>query len=154
MSTDSSLSPALTPAGKGITAHAFGEEVTFHLTGEQTGGRYTQWVETTPPGVGPPPHFHTREDEWFYVLEGTVSFLKGGAWQEVGPGTSAFMPKNSVHAFKNTGTTPLRMIITTAPSGFETFFTRCAAEFAKEGGPDMPRLVEIAAEHGIHFVNE
>jgi hypothetical protein len=43
------------------------------------------------------------------------------------------------------------MLITTAPSGFETFFTRCATEFANPAGPDMQRIMEISAEHGIHF---
>jgi hypothetical protein len=48
------------------------------------------------------------------------------------------------------GEVPLRMLITTAPSGFETFLTRCAAEFANPEGPDMPRIMEISAEHRIH----
>ena len=145
------LHPTIVPSGQNPAIHAFGEEVVFHLTGEQTGGAFTQWVETTPPGAGPPPHWHTNEDEWFFVLEGRVSFLTDGVWHEAGPGAAAFMPKNSVHAFKNVGDVPLRMLITTAPSGFETFFTRCATEFANPSGPDMPRIMEISAEHGIHF---
>jgi hypothetical protein len=40
----------------------------------------------------------------------------------------------------------------TTPSGFEKFFARCAEEFAKPGGPNMPRIIEIGVEHGIHFV--
>ena len=87
------------------------------------------------------------------MLEGSASFLADGAWHEAGAGAAAFMPKNSVHAFKNVGNVPLRMLITTAPSGFETFFTRCAAEFANPAGPDMPRIMEISAEHGIHFAS-
>jgi hypothetical protein len=44
------------------------------------------------------------------------------------------------------------MLIATAPSEFEKFFARCAAEFAKPGGPDMSRMIEIEVEHGIHFL--
>lgn len=135
------------------TLRAFGEEIHLYLTGEETGGRFTQWLEITPPGGGPPPHYHTGEDEWFHVLEGTVSFFRDGIWQEAGPGTSVWCPRESIHAFKNTGESPSRMLLTTAPSGFEIFFARAAEEFAKPGGPDMPRAFEIAAEHGIHFVN-
>lgn len=145
-------SPVLVSSASQPPVHAFGEEVVFLLTGEQTGGALTQWIETTPPGVGPPPHWHENEDEWFNVLEGRVSFLTDGVWHEVGPGATAFVPKNAVHAFKNVGDAPLRMLITTAPSGFEIFFTRCAAEFANPAGPDMDRILEISAEHGIHFV--
>jgi quercetin dioxygenase-like cupin family protein len=151
MNQSPGIPPVLVASGQTQAVHAFGEEAVFHLTGEQTGGAFTQWIETTPPGAGPPPHWHTNEDEWFYVIEGRVSFLADGEWHEAEAGAAAFMPKNAVHAFKNTGDVPLRMLITTAPSGFEVFFTRCAAEFAKPGGPDMPRIVEIGAEHGIHF---
>ncbi|HEY1084908.1 MAG TPA: cupin domain-containing protein [Prosthecobacter sp.] len=147
-----SLSPALVPAGQGRLVRAFGEELQFHLTGAETGGAYAQWVETTPPGGGPPPHYHTGEDEWFYVLEGTVSFFKDGAWSEVGPGAGAYLPRNSVHTFKNTGETPLRMVVTVAPAGFETFMTRCEEVWNQPGAPDMERILQISAEHGIHFV--
>lgn len=143
---------AIHPASPDRVLHAFGEEVHFYLTGKETGGRFAQWLEITPPGGGPPPHYHTNEDEWFYVLQGTVSFFHDGKWQEAGPGARVWCPRHSVHAFKNTGDTPTQMILTTAPSGFEEFFARAAAEFARPGEPDMPRILEIAAEHGIHFV--
>jgi len=128
---------------------AFGEEIHLYLTGEKTGGRFTEWLEITPPGGGPPPHYHTGEDEWFHVLEGTVSFFRDGTWQEAGPGTSVWCPRESIHAFKNTGESASRMLLTTAPSGFEIFFARAAEEFAKPGGPDMPRALEIAPSTGF-----
>ena len=115
MNPPPSLHPTIVPSGQNPAIHAFGEEVVFHLTGEQTGGAFTQWVETTPPRAGPPPHWHTNEDEWFFVLEGRVSLLTDGVWHEAGLGAAGFMPKNSVHAFKNVGEVPLRMLITTAP---------------------------------------
>ncbi|MDI1315514.1 cupin domain-containing protein [Prosthecobacter sp.] len=145
--------PVITPPGQGRIVRAFGEEVEFVLTGEQTGERFTQWIETTPPGVGPPPHYHTLEDENFYVMEGSPEFFHDGRWTAVTAGSVVFMPKGEVHAFRNAGTTTLKMLITTVPSGFETFFTRCAEEFAKEGGPDMAQITDIAAKHGIHFVH-
>jgi quercetin dioxygenase-like cupin family protein len=134
--------------------HAFGEEVTILLDGEQTVGKLTMWTEITPPGGGPPPHQHVNEDEVFHVIEGRVAFLSGGEWHEVGPGGAAYMPRGVVHTFKNVGDQPSRMLISTTPSGFERFFARCADEFAKPGGPDMSRIAQIGAKHGIHFVQE
>ncbi len=146
------LSPAIVQPGAGRVLRAFGEEVTFLLGPEHTGGALFEFVEVTPPGGGPPPHYHEREDEWFYVLEGRVSFLAGGKWTETSPGATVFVPRQSVHTFKNTGSTPSKMLVHTSPSGFEKFFAAAAAEFARPGGPDMNRAVQIAAEHGIHFV--
>jgi quercetin dioxygenase-like cupin family protein len=131
---------------------AFGEEVTILLDGERTGGKLTAWMEVTPPGGGPPPHYHSIEDETFHVIEGRAGFLVNGELREVGPGGSAFMPHGAVHTFKNVGDQPLKMFITTTPSGFEKFFARCGEEFVKPGGPDMQRVVQIGAEHGIHFL--
>lgn len=132
---------------------AFGEEVMIHLDGERTGGKLTMWTEITPPGGGPPPHYHLNEDETFHVLEGRVAFLMDREWHDVGPSGTAFMPRGVVHTFKNVGDEPLSMLIMTMPSGIERFFARCAEEFAKPGEPsEMARLVEIGAQHGIHFL--
>jgi quercetin dioxygenase-like cupin family protein len=145
------LAPSIIPPGKAKTYAAFGDEATFLLTGEQTGGRYTMFSYIVSPGGGPPPHRHDGEDEWFLVLEGEAEFYEGGIWTAVPAGGAVFMPRGSVHTFRNAGDRPLKLLIHTAPSGFETFFSRCAAEFENEGGPDMARIFAIAAEHGIVF---
>ncbi|MBA2432631.1 MAG: cupin domain-containing protein [Chthoniobacterales bacterium] len=147
-----SLPPFSAPASEARVLRAFGEEVILHLDSESTGGTLNLWTEITPPGGGPPPHYHEREDEWFLVQEGRVSFLGNGEWQEFGPGAVIFTPRGNVHAFKNVGTTPSRMLLSTTPGGFDKFFGRCEEEFARRGGPEMERVVAIAAEHGIHFI--
>ncbi len=146
--------PIVVKPGEKPVLHAFGEEVTVLLDGEQTGGRLTMWIETTPPGGGPPLHFHINDDETFHVLEGTIAFYQNSKWDEVGPGGSAFVPRGQVHTFKNIGDATSRMLISTAPAGFDVFFSRCAEEFARPQGPDMPHVMEIAAEHGIHFLKD
>ena len=147
-------SAILVEPGGGQTLHVFGEEITVLLTGEQTGGRLSLWHEITPPGGGPPPHFHINDDEAFYVLEGRIAFFQNSRWEEVGEGGSAFVPRGQLHTFKNQGDKPARMLLSTSPGGFDVFFTRCAPEFAKASGPDMSRVYEMAAEHGIHFVSK
>ena len=153
MNTPPSLSPCVVPPSAGKVIRAFGDEVTVHLSGTDTGGQFTMWTNVTPPGGGPPPHYHRNEDEWFFPLEGRVEFFKDNVWTEVPMGTAVFMPRGVVHAFRNPGDKPLRILIHTKPSGFETFFARCAEEFAKSSPPDMSRIVEISAEHGIHYLD-
>jgi len=150
--TMSDNSGTIIAKGDARVLHAFGEEVIIHLDGERTAGKLTMWTEVTPPGGGPPQHYHLNEDETFHVLEGRVAFFLNGEWREIGPGGAAFMPRGVVHTFKNVGDQPSRMLLTTMPSGFEEFFARCAAEFARPGGPDMARIIEIGVEHGIHFL--
>ena len=144
--------PVIVRADQGQALRAFGEEVSVKLGAAHTGGSLSLWVETTPPGGGPPPHFHEREDELFLVHRGRVQFLVEGQWVEPGEGAAVYVPRGNVHAFRNAGDAPSVMWILTTPAGFETFFSRCAAEFAKAGGPDMNRVVSISGEHGIHFL--
>ncbi len=154
MSDTPAFPPSIVPAGSGAVHHAFGEEVTFHLTGEQTGGQLCVWSEKVPPGGGPPPHLHLNEDEWFVVREGTFEFLVEGEWREVTPGGAVYVPRKAVHTFRNSGDGPGLLQVSTSPAGFETFFSRCAEVFQSPEGPDMERIMQIAAEHGIHFVTE
>jgi mannose-6-phosphate isomerase-like protein (cupin superfamily) len=60
---------------EGRVLHAFDEEVIIHLDGERTDGKLTMWTEVTPPGGGPPPHYHLNEDETFRVLEGRAAVI-------------------------------------------------------------------------------
>ena len=131
---------------------AFGDEMHLHLDGAQTGQRLSLWTNVTPPGGGPPPHYHLHEDEIFVVLEGKARFYDNGQWSDVPVGGVVFAPRGSVHTFQNVGETPLRLQISATPSGFENFFARCAEEFNRGGAPDMARIVEISAEYGIHYV--
>lgn len=142
----------LIPPHAAPVIRAFGDEMILHLGSSETGGRYTMFTLVTPPGGGPPPHAHRDEDEWFLVLEGRAEFLANGEWTGASPGTAVFAPRGSVHGFRNTGDTPLRMLVQTAPAGFEIFFARCAEVFTRPGPPDMPLLAQIAGEHGIRFV--
>ena len=145
------LPPVFSSLSGGRVLHAFGEEVTVHLDSESTGGTLSLWSEVTPPGGGPPPHYHVNEDEWFIVQEGRVEFFSDGQWKGFPPGSIVFMPRTHVHAFRNIGDQPSRMLLATAPGGFDRYFARCAEEFAKPGEPDMERIIAISAEHGIHF---
>jgi quercetin dioxygenase-like cupin family protein len=144
--------PTVVLPGAAQTLQAFGDEVLIHLGGAETGGKYSVFTSITPPGGGPPPHYHNNEDEWFFPLEGRVEFFLDGSWKEVPLGSLVFVPRDMVHTFRNCGDRPSKILTQTAPSGFEIFFERCAAEFAKSGPPDMDRIIEISAEHGIHYV--
>ena len=73
-----------------------------------------------------------------------MSFLREGAWHDVDRGGVVFMPKNSVHTFKNIGDTPSRVLIGTSRQGFEKFLKRCAEEFATREGPDPKRIEAFA----------
>src|SRR5213079_1739227 len=107
---------------EGRTVAVVGDVYRFLATGAETNGKYALWEAIVPPGGGPPPHVHSREEEGFYILEGEITFLVGDKHLVAKAGTFANMPVGTLHAFKNESDRPARMLISVAPAGLERMF--------------------------------
>ena len=79
---------------QGRTIAVVGDAYRFLATGDDTDGKYAIWEAIVPPGGGPPPHVHSREEEGFYILEGEITFQIGGAAVVAPWGTSTPTSKN------------------------------------------------------------
>jgi len=133
----------LKPGDKAPVTRGAGDEYRYLATGAHTNGSYFAMEALVPPGGGPPPHVQTREDELFYVLEGTVTFWADDEEVEAGPGTFLNIPRGVKHNFLNRSDADVRMLILFAPAGIEGMFSAMNEE------PD--RYQEIAAEWGVSF---
>src|SRR4051812_49948011 len=109
--------PVIRKPAQGRTVAVVGDVYRFLATGEDTNGRYALWEAIVPPGGGPPPHVHSREEEGFYVLEGEITFTIAGKRRVAGAGVFANMPVGTPHSFKNESSQPARMLISVAPAG-------------------------------------
>jgi quercetin dioxygenase-like cupin family protein len=72
-------------------------------------------------GEEPPLHIHNREDEWFYLLHGEVTFHVGDENYRGTPGTFVSFPRGIAHTFTIESPTA-RMVIIVTPGGFEQMF--------------------------------
>ena len=107
------------------------------------GGAGVMLEAVVPPGAGPPPHAQTREEEGFYMLEGTLTFYPDGEEVVAGPGTFLHVPRGVVHNFQNLTDESARVLIWFAPAGIEEMFSKMAA--------DPERYLQIGAEYGVTF---
>lgn len=125
-----------------------GIEHFIRLSRADTGGALSLFEVPMPVGAGIPPHIHTREDETFYILEGTVAFTIAGQRHEAATGTTVYGPRGIPHGYETLGG-PARMLVIVQPGGIEELF----AELARLPGPapDMARLAEICGRYGISF---
>jgi mannose-6-phosphate isomerase-like protein (cupin superfamily) len=136
-----------------------GDQYTFFATGAQTGGAYFLFEALVPPDGGPPPHIHHREQESYYILEGTLDITLGETVLKVSPGDFVHIPRGTVHAFRNTGETAARMLLLCVPSGLEKFFEE-ALEPVQDPSASPPlnreevnaRLRAAGPRHGVEFV--
>jgi len=141
----------IVPPGKGEVLSLVGETMRILADSSQTDGKSVVIEETTPPGGGPALHRHNREDEIFFVVEGTLKFVVDGKQSVVGAGGFVFAPRNSVHAFVNIGTTPSRMLIACWPGGLEQPF-READRLTREGALTHEALDAVFAKVGVEFL--
>jgi quercetin dioxygenase-like cupin family protein len=143
-------------AGFGKTYSAVGDKYVMLATGEQTGNTYCLSEATVPPGGGPPAHYHTREEETFYVIEGEITFTVESRTVIGGPGTFVQIPRGMPHAFKNQSSAPVRMLIQCVPAGFDKFMAEFATELpSPDASPLLPspaeieKVLRIAPQYGI-----
>jgi quercetin dioxygenase-like cupin family protein len=104
----------------------------FKADGAETAGRYSiseWWLE--PRTRGPGAHAHP-EDDIFYVLEGTMSFLVAGDWIDAPKGAFVLVPGGVIHDFENRGAARAGVLNVSVPGGFEE---------------DMPPIRQWFAEH-------
>lgn len=141
-------------AGEGPVYWGPGDQIRFILTGAQTGGAFFLAEVLVPPGGGPPPHIHEREDETFYLLQGTLTVQVGDQTLAVSQGDCAHLPRGIVHSFRNTGKENARILATATPAGIENFFVE--AFYPAVEGKEPPlvtpelisRLMAASAKYG------
>jgi quercetin dioxygenase-like cupin family protein len=138
-------SSLLVRANEGRPSRAFGHAIVVLLNGKQTGGKFTTFLNITPPGGGPRPHYHER----FHIIEGQVSVLMNGTWTDLFPGDCVYSSRSSVHGFKNNMDRPIRVFINIAHAGFEHFFAEAGEEWAQPE-LDMSHITTIAEKYGLH----
>ncbi len=139
---------------QGRTLGIVGDIYRFLATGDETDGRYTTFEATVPPGGGPPPHVHSREDETFYVLEGEITFQIGEQRVIAKPGTFVHMPIGQPHAFKNETDQAAKMLISLTPAGLEGYFFEVGQPLESELPPkptqeEIEKLMAVAPRYGI-----
>lgn len=135
-----------------------GDRVEILIATEESGGTVALVDVTVPPGGGPPLHVHTREDETFHVLEGEVTFHRGGETVVARAGDTVFGPRGVPHRYHNASGAPARMLVAITPGGFDRYF-RAVGTPVVPGEPAPPvtpeliaRLLAAAEGFGLRFL--
>jgi quercetin dioxygenase-like cupin family protein len=127
-------------------------------TAEQTNGELSIVEMTEPPGAQAPLHVHHREDETFYILEGSATLYVGDETIEVRAGDVAFGPRDVPHRY-DVGPEGCRMLFICTPGGFERLvhdMSRPAESLtlppALDEEPDWEHVARVAKENGCELL--
>jgi mannose-6-phosphate isomerase-like protein (cupin superfamily) len=132
------LKPYLLRPGEDFPGCAEGVKASVH----STGGAFTL-IESHSAG-GAPWHVHTREDEFFYVVEGEIIVWCGKEEFRAGPRSFVFLPRGIPHAWDVTSRTKATVLMMTVPAMLDEFLR----EF-HHAAPDQRNTV--AQKYGITF---
>ena len=124
--------------------------VRFMIDGSEADERFSL-VEhpMSPRALAAPLHRHNREDEYSYVLEGSLGALLGDEVVVGKPGDLIFKPRGQWHTFWNAGDQPARILEIISPGGFEGYFDGMVELLGHGGPPDPAAVVRLAGEYGL-----
>jgi mannose-6-phosphate isomerase-like protein (cupin superfamily) len=113
--------------------------VRWKIEGAASQGRFSVVHHPIAPrALAAPLHLHHNEDEYSYVLRGTLGALLGEDVVTAQPGTWVFKPRAQWHTFWNAGDEPCEIIEVISPAGFENFFREVSAAWG-----DLQKFAEI-----------
>jgi quercetin dioxygenase-like cupin family protein len=142
-------------AGKGCTPqplNILGTEVLVKLANADSDGAAAIFSHAVAPMSGPPLHRHSREDEWFYVLDGEITLEIEGQRIALRRGGSAFAARGSAHTFQNFSDAPAEILVVVTPGGFNEFFEELSLFSQQASVSDKAGIEPIARKFGIEIL--
>ena len=140
------MKPGVQHAGTGM------DGIAWHILGQtyvplQCSENAMSWHATLPPGTFVPPHVHTTQDEFVYILTGRLDMDNGGDTHHAGPGDLVHLPMGQPHGLFNRGADTVTCLFWVAPTRkLWELFT------AIDGVPNPAEVVRLAALHEVDFL--
>lgn len=126
--------PIILMPGEGRSYFMGSISALFKADGSETADNYSiseWWLE--PYSKGPGAHSH-KEDDIFFVIEGTMSFLIGDEWKEAPRGSFVLAPCGITHDFENRSNARAGVLSISIPGNFEKNMPNIVSWF-KENPP-------------------
>ncbi len=123
--------------------------VNYLIDGSAEGGMGVFELTVPPESNVPPPHSHSQNDEFIYVLAGTLRYAVADVVRDLRPGEWMFSPRGSVHQFSNPGKEMTRALAILTPDIGAQYFRDVAAVINVGGAPDRARLVSVMSRYGL-----
>ena len=148
------------PSGTAPATWAMGSLFEHLLSSDESGGLGVSLV-TQPPGIATPLHRHTNEDEAFFLLDGSMTYRAGDDVFRLTEGDFIWLPRGLPHAFRVTGSTPVRFVGFADPGRLLALYDEVGipARERRIPGPDgqpmdveIPRWNEVGPRYGLEVV--
>ncbi len=134
------LEPYVLRPGEGVA----GFDASVKASKSSTGGTFTM-IESRTAG-GAPWHVHSREDEYLYVVNGTLKISCGKDVFRAEQGSFVFLPRGIPHAWDVASEEKATVLMMTVPAMLEEFLREYHAAAGQEARD------RVAERYGIRFL--
>jgi quercetin dioxygenase-like cupin family protein len=107
------------------------------------------WHATLPADTFVPPHIHTTQDEYVYILEGEMTLATGGGDQVAHPGDLLRMPMGQPHGLFNRSGETVECLFWVTPTG-QLYDLFVGIDAMQEQTPEA--VVALSARHDVTFL--
>ena len=133
----------------------------FLSMGHETEGRQALMRIIVNRGAEPPAHTHSREDESYYILEGSIRYTIGEDVITVDKGEYVYLPKGLPHKFELL-TEQAEVLMLISPAGLDQWFWDNSAPAPDGNQLPMPQgpppahvidhFVKSLREYGVEMI--
>lgn len=127
------------------------DQLRLLLRSSQSPNQMSVMLVEVPPGSGVPSHFHDKEEEAYFVLEGELSLTVGDQTHVLGPNGLGHVPPRTVHGYTNTCSTPVRLLAWTVGGPLDQFF-EAMGERVRHMPEDALVMMELTQRYGIRMM--
>lgn len=125
-------------------------EVRMIEDGTGTAHRLAVAVLTVPPRTeGPPPHWHQKHDDTFYVIAGAARFTVGDTHRDAPAGTFVSVPIGAEHTFANPRDEPAIILNAFTPDAY-VGYSRDLAKLAATGEMTPGAILAVMARYATY----
>jgi quercetin dioxygenase-like cupin family protein len=137
---------------EGVTHTILGMRHEYKLLASES-GQFMSFIANIPAGCGAPMHFHERDSESFYILEGEITMIASDGTRTVaGPGDYVWFAAGHEHAFLNESEMTARALVTQSPGiEAEQFFAEIDGASKTEDFEPIRDVTEIGSRHGVQL---
>lgn len=137
-------------AAAGETISFMGMDLVWKIVNEPD-GEVLSFLQVAPPGGGVPLHIHHNEDEYIYLLEGSLRFQIDDDVFDVAEGDTVYMPRGKVHGFRVTGDKTARVLFTLATKP-ESRYVDMFNGLVGLAPTQFEEIVRVCAKNRVEFL--
>ncbi|MBD2460811.1 quercetin 2,3-dioxygenase [Oscillatoria sp. FACHB-1407] len=137
---------------EGQTLQVLSDRVCIKLKSASSANRMAVMSVEVPPGGFVPPHTHDKEEESYFMLEGTMTMqLDNQEWM-LEPGDFVHVPANTIHGYSNHSDQSIRFLAWSVGGAVDEFFTEMS-ENIQTMPDDLPKMPAILEKYGIQMID-